>query len=139
MKLRTKAFWLILLVCPLLTLRLRAQPPATAKADDTQAAYDSALSQYHAYMAPETHLYRGPEYVAYAQLLKEGYPYFGENSRRKGTLFYDGILYKDVSLYYDLVTGQVVINDLYNVFKIALITPLIDSFSIENHFFIHLR
>jgi hypothetical protein len=141
MKLKTKAFWLFLLVCPLVTLHLRAQPPAVAAArtDDTQTAYDSALSQYHTYMVPETHLYRGVEYVAYVQLLKEGYPYFGENSRRKGTVFYDGILYKDVYLYYDLVTGQVVINDLYNVFKIALITPLIDSFSIENHFFIHLR
>ena len=37
------------------------------------------------------------------------------------------------------MTSQVIMNDFYNVFKIALITQLVDSFSIENHFFIHLR
>jgi len=90
-------------------------------------------------MTPETHLFRGSEYVTYAQVLKAGYPYFGENSKRKGMVAYNKIRYNDVYLYYDLVTGQVVMNDFYNVFKIALYSPLVDSFSIENHFFIHLR
>jgi hypothetical protein len=137
MKLRTKAFWLILLICIHLFLPGRAQ----TLAGDTliQTAYDSAVSQYHAYMVPETHLFRGNEYAAYAQQLKEGYPYFGENSKRKGMVAYDKIIYNDVYLYYDLVTGDVVINDFFNVFKIALYTPLLDSFSIEDHFFIHLR
>jgi hypothetical protein len=137
MKLRTKAFWLNLLACTLLTAPGWAQSPVTDSL--IQTSYDSALSKYHAYMVPETHLYRGDEYLTYAQTLKEGYPYFGENSKRIGTVYYDKIRYKDVYLYYDLVTGQVVMNDFYDVFKIALITPLVDSFSIESHFFIHLR
>ena len=138
MKLITKAFCLFLLVCALFILPGRAQSPARDN-QYIQTSYDSALSLYHTDMTPETHLYRGDEYVTYVQLLKEGYPYFGENSRRKGTVYYDKTFYKDIYLYYDLVTGQVVINDVYNVFKIALIGDLIDSFSIENHYFIHLR
>lgn len=134
MKLRTKAFWLILLCCDL-TVSSQGQSSDSL----TQTAYDSAVSQYHTYMTPETHLYRGDEYVMYVQTLKEGYPYFGENSRRKGSVYYDGIFYKDVYLYYDLVTGQVIMNDVFNVFKIALISNLVDSFSIEDHFFIRLR
>lgn len=122
------------LACCLLAPTVHGQSPAPQ-----DPAFDTAVGFYHAYLTPETHLYRGPEYVAYVQLLKSGYPYFGENSRRKGTVFYDGVGYKNVYLYYDLVTGQVVINDVYNVFKIALINELIDSFSIEDHFFIHLR
>jgi hypothetical protein len=136
MKLKTKAFWLSLLLCHLFTLRPRAQSTDSLV---VQTAYDSALSQYHAYMTPENHLYRGPEYVTYVQLLREGYPYFGENSRRKGTVTYDHIFYKDVYLYYDLVTGEVVMNDIYNVFKIALVSNLVESFSIENHYFINLK
>ncbi|HEV2478192.1 MAG TPA: hypothetical protein VGS79_00950 [Puia sp.] len=137
MKLKTKAFWLILLVCVHLFLPGRAQ----SLADNSliQTAYDSAVSDYHNYLTPETHLFRGSEYVTYAQTLKEGYPYFGENSSRKGMIAYNKIIYNDVYLYYDLVTQQVIINDFYNVFKIALYNPLLDSFSIENHFFIHLR
>lgn len=137
MKLRTKAFWLILLVCAHLFLPGQAQP--LSRDSLVQTANDSAIGQYHNYMTPETHLYRGDEYVTYAPQLKEGYPYFGENSKRKGMVAYDKIIYNDVYLYYDLVTGQVVINDFYDVFKIALIGQLVDSFSIENHFFIRLR
>lgn len=134
MKLITKAFWLILLCCDL-SFFAKGQSPDSL----SQTAYDSALSVYHTYMTPETHLFRGDEYVVYVQLLKEGYPYFGENSRRKGSVYYDGIFYKDVYLYLDLVSGQVIMNDVFNVFKIALITNLVDSFSIEDHFFIRLR
>lgn len=137
MKLRTKAFSLSLLFCVPLFLPGRAQ--TLADNEPGQTAYDSAVSQYHASMVPETHLFRGAEYVTYAQTLKEGYPYFGENSLRKGMVAYNKIVYNNVYLYYDLVTGQVVMNDFYNVFKIALYNPLIDSFSIEDHFFIQLR
>ncbi len=139
MRLTTKTFWPILLVCAHLSLLGRAQSVADDSDSLIQTAYDSAVSQYHTYMTPETHLFRGSEYVTYAQVLKEGYPYFGENSKRKGMVAYNKIRYNDVYLYYDLVTGQVVMNDFYNVFKIALYSPLVDSFSIENHFFIHLR
>lgn len=137
MKLITKAFWLILLVCAQLILPARAQAPANDSLIRT--SYDSAINDYHSYMSPETHFFRGDEYLTYAQLLKEGYPYFGENSKRKGWVAYDKIIYSNIYLYYDIVTGQVVIPDFYDVFKIALYTHLIDSFSIENHFFIQLR
>jgi hypothetical protein len=136
MKLRTKAFWLILLFCSHLP---DAKAQSVTGDPPVQASYDSAISAYHNAMSPETHFFRGDEYVTYAQRLKEGYPYFGENSKRKGMIAYDKILYRDAWLYYDLVTSQVVINDVYNVFKIALIGNLVDSFSIEDHFFIHLR
>lgn len=137
MNLRTKAFWLIQLVCAHLFLTGQAQP--LAGDPQVQTAYDSAIGVYHNFMTPETHLFRGTEYVAYAQQLKEGYPYFGENSARKGMVAYDKIIYRGVYLYYDLVTGQLVMNDYYNVFKIGLYDPLVDSFSIENHFFVNLR
>ena len=129
MRLKTKTIWPFL-VCCLFMSTAQAQP---------SAAFDTAVSQYHSYLVPETHLFRGKEYVAYVQTLKSGHPYFGENSRRQGTIVYDSVLYNDVFMYYDLVTGQVVINDAYNVFKIALINELIDNFTIEDHVFINLR
>jgi hypothetical protein len=137
MKLITKAFWLSLFVCAQLILPARAQAPANDSL--IQTSYDTAINTYHNYMSPETHFFRGAEYVTYAQFLKEGHPYFGENSKRKGMVAYDKIIYPNVYLYYDLVSGQVIIEDFYEVFKIALYTHLIDSFSIEDHLFINLR
>ena len=106
------------------------------KIDD---GYTEAINLYHSYLRPESALFHGPEYVAYDRQLREGHPYYGENRKRPGTIGYNGIFYRNVSLLYDLVLDQVVMDDPYNVFKIALLTDWIDSFSIEDHFFIHLR
>lgn len=137
MTLKTNAFWLILLACTHFFVPGWGQ--SFAGDPQTQTAYDSAVNMYHHYMTPETHFFRGVEYVTYAPQLKEGWPYFGENSERKGMVAYDKIIYNNVYLYYDLVTGQLVTPDFYHVFKIALYNPMVDSFSIENHFFINLR
>ncbi len=58
---------------------------------------------------------------------------------QKGSVFYDGILYGDLDLVYDLVNEQVVINDPYNIYKISLINEQVDRFTIGSHPFIHLR
>ncbi|MDO6430743.1 hypothetical protein Q4E93_09095 [Flavitalea sp. BT771] len=105
----------------------------------TRLAFEKAVQHYHASMAPEPGLYRGSEYVVYAQNLKEGHPYFDKDHMRNGSLLYNGILYRDVPLAYDLVKGLVVTYAPMNAFKIILINELIDSFTIENHIFIRLK
>src|SRR5258708_567978 len=102
-------------------------------------ALNNAIQQYHTYLTPEPGLYRGGQYVQYAYQFKEGHPYFNQDKMCKGSVLYNGILYKDLPLIYDLLKQLLVINDPYNAFKIALINDEIDSFTIENHIFIHLR
>jgi hypothetical protein len=131
-------FCALLLIYNLLTLRIQAQ---VIEKDSmlTHLAFEKAEQQYHASMAPETGLYRGSEYVVYAQNFKEGHPYFDKDHMRNGSVLYNGILYKDLPLVYDLVKGLVVTYAPLNAFKIILINELIDSFTIENHIFIQLK
>jgi hypothetical protein len=103
------------------------------------SAYAYVLRQYHAYLEPEPALYRGGQYVDYDFQLESGHPYFGEHRMRKGTVWYSGIFYEDILLLHDLVRDIVVINDPGNTYKITLISDQIDSFTIEDHFFIRLR
>jgi len=105
---------------------------------NTLAAYDTALSQYHAYLAPETGLFRGSEYGTYDLTLREGQPYFGEKRRRPGTVSYNHIFYDHVMLLYDEVKDLVIMYDYFNLFKITLFPEMVDRFSIENHRFIRL-
>lgn len=96
-----------------------------------------ALRQYHAYIKPETDLYRGPEYVDYAYQIKEGHPYF-EDSIIEGSIVYNKVLYQHVALIYDMVLDLVVIKDPYEVWKIGLNRQHVDSFTIETHRFIRI-
>jgi hypothetical protein len=101
--------------------------------------YSNALQVYHHYLAPETRLYRGSQYAEYAHLLKDGHPFFDDGHLHPGTVFYDGILYENLLLLYDLVKEQVVIDDSYDNYKLFLINEQLDRFTIQHHLFINLR
>jgi hypothetical protein len=75
----------------------------------------------------------------YAFELKDGHPYFDQNEMQQGTIVYNGILYKDVALILDLVKETLVTNDTRKIYKIALIGEEIDSFTIQDHIFIHYK
>jgi hypothetical protein len=135
----TKTCRPFLLSCTFCALIARGQPPVRDSLPPDTTAYTAALSLYHTYLAPETSLYRGDEYASYGRLLKSGYPYYGENGSRKGEVFYNGILYHDVFLSYDLVYDQVIMDNINHIQKIRLVSPQVDYFTIGQHYFIHLR
>jgi hypothetical protein len=124
-----------LLLYNLLTMRLQAQSIDTDSLV-TAAAYTSAVQQYHSFIAPEPGLYRGRQYVVYAYRIRDGHPYFDEGRVVKGAVLYDGILYNDVPLLYDLVKGLLITNDPFKFYKVALFNGQIDSFTLEDHIFI---
>ncbi|HEV3326132.1 MAG TPA: hypothetical protein VG052_11025 [Puia sp.] len=138
MRLPKATFFSFLILLTLPTLTIRAQLlPKDSLINDT--AYATAIHQYHVYTAPETGLYRGPQYVDYDYTVQKGQPFFGPDSFRVGTIRYNGFLYAHVPLLYDLVKDQVIINDPYKVYKISLFMDLVEGFTIEDHVFILLK
>ncbi|MDP4147836.1 MAG: hypothetical protein Q8927_07645 [Bacteroidota bacterium] len=101
--------------------------------------YAAAITFYHHSLMPETRLFRGGEYAEYAYAIHIGHPFFDIDHMQKGSVYYDGLHYDDILLIYDLVRGQVVINDPYNAYKISLLNDRLDTFTIGSHLFIHLR
>jgi hypothetical protein len=83
------------------------------------------------------HLYNGTEYVNYDEYI-EGYPFFESETVEKGTLVYDGSLYQNVPMLYDVVKDEVIIEHFNNYFKINLIAKKISSFSLLNHPFVRI-
>ena len=134
MSLVNQFYCLCLLTCCLLPSESRSQTDSLP----AHLALNNAIGQYHAYLTPESGLYRGSQYVVYSFQFKEGHPYFDQDKMQTGSVLYNGVLYRNVPLIYDLVKGLLVINDANKVFKIALINQEIDSFSIQNHIFIKL-
>jgi len=131
----TQLYCTCLLFCSLLASETRAQSDTLPD----RLAITNAVRQYHTYLNPEPGLYRGSQYVIYAYQIKEGHPYFDQDHMQTGSVLYNGVLYKDIPLIYDVVKGSLVTQDPYKIYQIALINEEIDSFTIQNHIFIHLR
>jgi hypothetical protein len=85
-------------------------------------------------LGDDSRLYNGYEYIRNGTPAK-GFPFFDTDSLQTGSLFYDGILYRDIPLEYDLVQDELIIYDHTGSALIGLISGKIDHFSIGPHQF----
>jgi hypothetical protein len=138
MRLPSARFWTFLIISALTAVRMDAQS-SLKESPAPDSAYAIAMRQYHLYVAPEVGLYRGTQYIDYDYTVQMGQPFFGPDSIRNGSVWYGGVAYDHVRMLYDLVKGQVVILDPYNIFKIALYMDLVDSFALDGHTLVRIR
>ncbi len=104
-----------------------------------QASLKNALSVYHHFLNNPSGLYNGSQYVEYAKLIKDDHPYFQSDTLNTGSILYDGVLYDNVLLMFDIVKEQVVIQDPYKIYKICLINEKVSRFSVLDRTFIRLE
>ena len=112
-----------------------------AQALDTSgytSAINNAVVNYHQFLRPETGLYNGREYYDYSPTIKDGDPFFLSTKFNTGSVTYDGILYENVPILYDLVTSDVVITDSNYFYRIKLNGERVSRFSVLQHTFIRL-
>jgi hypothetical protein len=81
-------------------------------------------------------LYNGPNHNGYPASIK-GLAYFISENWQKGNVFYDGMLYENVSLKFDLVTNEVIVLHP-NGFQVILYTPKVQYFTLADQRFIYL-
>ncbi len=99
----------------------------------------NAINVYHRFLFPETNLYNGSEYAFkayYPLLINEGDPFFISNQYANGSVFYNNILYENVRMLYDVIKGELLINDPTKIYIIKLNTDNIGWFIIYGHTFI---
>lgn len=101
-------------------------------------ALNAAQSVYFNSLAEQSGIYRGVEYTGFPYRLNNGHQYFETQFPVMGSVYYDGILYNDIPIWYDLVKNQVVILYADGVSEIKLHNELIEYFSIYGHHFVHL-
>jgi len=127
--------------CCLLLLLSFPTPPAQAQQSPDSSFNDpsSALLGPHLYarLGADSRLYNGYEYIRNGTPAK-GFPFLDSDSLQAGSLFYDGILYRDIPMEYDLVQDQLIIHDYTGKTLISLITGKVGHFSIKTHQFRYL-
>jgi hypothetical protein len=113
---------------------------AQVKSDNSseELTVRNAATGYFKSLGEQVGIYRGVEYTGFPYRLSNGHQYFETQTPVSGSVYYDGILYKDIPIWYDLVKNQVIVQFIDGFSKIKLHNELIDYFSIHDHQFLHL-
>lgn len=101
-------------------------------------AYKNTVTYYNQSLSEELHLFNGKENKEYPNVFSTGTPYFISNNWSKGTMNYDGKMYENVSLLYDVVKDEVVNLYFNNISRVQLAKEKVLAFSIRDHNFIHI-
>lgn len=104
-----------------------------------QLTVRNAASVYFQSLGEQSGIYRGTEYTGYPFRLKSGHQFFESEDISYGSVFYDGILYENVPMRFDIIKDQLVVRYVDQVSGISLHNEKIDFFSLHNHHFIHIK
>lgn len=83
-------------------------------------------------------IFHGSEYIR-SGLKANGFPYFESDNLQMGSVSYQGRLYTDMNLFYNLVTDEVIIPDFPRTALINLPQGKVDFFTIGKHVFVALE
>lgn len=103
--------------------------------DSQQLAIKNTVSLYYKSLGEQSGIYRGTGYIGYPYQISNGHQFFESPAFSKGTIFYDGMLYQDIPMWYDLVKDQIVVQSLDSLSMITLHNERIDYFSLFGHNF----
>ena len=97
-----------------------------------------AVDLYHQFMNDEKSLYNGSQYLIYTQTIQEGIPFFETTEFVKGDVTYNGILYENVPLVYDILKEELITRIPTNNYTVMLVNDKVSSFALLNHKFVRL-
>jgi hypothetical protein len=88
-------------------------------------------------MSIHSHLYNGSEYVDYDNFFI-GHQYFETDDWEDGTVHYDGILYRDVPLQFDIRQDELVTDNFAGPLRIRLVSQKVRQFTLLGHTFVRI-
>ena len=111
-----------------------------------QASMQYVINLFDEEAGGNRHLFNGPEHRGYMRPATS-HPYYLSEDIHTGNICYDGILYKNVPLMYDIVNDNVITMqyvkdssvEYRSIFKIDLFRDRTDSFSFPGHSFIKIE
>jgi hypothetical protein len=130
--------WLLLFCCFFLCANAYSQ-----KTKEDSLAYVSAINNaksiYHQALYPEEGLYTGSEYYGYPYHFQSGQPYYYNDTQDTGWIKYEGILYKNIAMRYDLIKDQLIVTQPKNNARICVINDRVQSFNLFNTTFVYIK
>jgi hypothetical protein len=107
---------------------------------DTMSLNSLVTNINHVYLdeiGNNAQIYHGREFIRNGQKAI-GFPFYESDNMMTGTISYQGEIYPDRNLYYNLVSDQLIINNHAHNALISLSPEKVDSFMIGSHVFVPL-
>jgi len=117
-------------------VQANAQQPLTDSAFYARSV-SNVVEDYKKQVQENLHIYNGPIYLRTGHGVK-GNAFFVSDSSLPGAVFYDGCLYENIPLHYDLVTDDVVISNYTQNNELKLVPEKLAYFYIAQHLFIRI-
>ncbi|MFI5156518.1 MAG: hypothetical protein ACHQEM_10045 [Chitinophagales bacterium] len=105
-----------------------------------QASINQVVGLYYKTIAENAHLYNGSEYMQYIVYnpIGDRNPFFLSIFMQNGSIFYDGSLYNDAPLTYDIYKDVLVsLRHNWN-YRIQLVTDKVEYFDLAGHHFVRI-
>lgn len=122
-----------------ITWGIIASGHAYAQTGIDSTGLNHVIANYNTAIDQQSYLYNGPEYEFYDPLIKGNAYVFDVKAFSPGTVSYNGAVYNNVSMLYD-INKDVVVILLYNHFtKISLLSTWVPEFWMLNHHFVRIN
>lgn len=126
------------LFCIVLIVSFIKNSHAQTTLDSSSELTLQPVNLYYETLGDQSPLYNGREYVDYAHTIQSGHPFFTTPEFVKGTVHFDGMVFKDVMILYDIVKDKVILQHFDKVYRIDLPVKKIEQFTYMAHTFIRL-
>lgn len=132
----------LLILCVFIFSVLLNSAHAQAASDSVNTrltAYDNTITEFYTAIGAKARLYNGKEYNGDYQGVTGNANFNDATDFNTGNVLYDGFLYKNVKIKFDLYKDLLVI-PLYNSYlKISLINDKLTCFDVLGHHFIYIK
>ncbi|MDQ4140859.1 MAG: hypothetical protein M3142_10075 [Bacteroidota bacterium] len=134
---------LLKLTCCIATFGIFCFSRAYCQTAGSDSAYlatriTNLTNQYNEAIADEKHLFNGKEYLSYDKSYLKGHQFFKSDQEQEGEVHYDGYLYTNVPLLFDVIQDQIVISEPNGSLQFKLDSKKVAFFKVHGHSFIRL-
>lgn len=130
--------FILLFFCASFYCKTQAQSIESTDSDFYHQSLTNVIRLYEHGVGVNSPLYKGKEYLDYTFHI-EGDQYFQAYIWEKGSVCFDGLLYTDVSMKYDIVHDILIVDHAHLPFPVKLESARIHHFSLLDHYFIRLQ
>lgn len=111
---------------------------AQSSADTASRSSLRPVSIYYETLGEQSPLFNAREYVPFPGIIHQGHPFYKTTDFVKGTIHYDGMVFDDAMILYDIITDKVLILHYNGVFRVDLPVNKVTEFRLLDHHFIRL-
>ena len=113
----------------------KAQPVAS---DTLSSLIEYPVSIYYQSLGEQSPLYNGSEFVDYGAKIHIGHPFYKTTDFVKGTIHFDGMVFGNAMMLYDIIKDKIIIQHFDKIYRIEIPVKKIEKFAILGHTFIPL-